>query len=112
MGILSDLLTKEFGCVTTPVENELLTQVGVADAQLTLNKPDRVAFIVINLSANIIYIRPNQVASAAAGIAIAANGGWRSFRWDEDFELVSAAWHAIASGAASAIYTLEMVGRH
>lgn len=110
MGILADLLANKFGIKTRPIENPLVAAVGAVDAQITLNNPDRVALVIINLSVNLVYIRPSGVAAAATGIILAANGGWRSFVWDEDFELVSRDWHGVAPAGASAIYVLEMIG--
>jgi hypothetical protein len=30
--------------------------------------------------------------------------------WDEDFELVSQPWYGIATGAASAVFIMEVIG--
>jgi len=110
MGILSDLLKQRFGIQTRNVENPLVAAVGVAAIPILLNEPDRVGFIVINLSANVLYISPLPTVAAAAGIRIDANGGWRSFAWDEDFELCSHDWYGIATGAGSAIFITENIG--
>lgn len=110
MGILADLLLERFKVKTEPVENPLVAAVGLAAIPVARNHPDRVAIIFVNLSANLIYIAPNPLVSAVTGIRLEANGGWRSFVWDEDFELVSHDWYAIATGAASAFYSLEEVG--
>jgi len=111
MGVLSDLLRERFKVETESVENQLVAAVGVAAVQVAVNNPDRVALNFINLSVNIIYISPFPGVAAAIGIRLDPNGGWRSLVWDEDFELVSHDWYAIAAGAGSAFYTLETIGR-
>jgi hypothetical protein len=110
MGVLSDLIEAKFGVKTRANENPLVAAVGAASIPIALAHPDRVALIFINLSANLVYIRPSPGAAAATGIVLAANGGWRSFVWDEDWELVGSLWHGIAPAGASAIYVLEMIG--
>lgn len=110
MGILADLLRDRLQVKTRPIVNPLVAVVGLAAIPVALNHPDRVAITFVNLSANIIYISPLPAPAAAAGIRLDPNGGWRSLIWDEDFELVSSPWWAIATGAASAFFSLEMIG--
>jgi len=110
MGSLADLIQGKFGIKTRPIENPVVAAVAAASIPIALSHPDRVALVIINLSANLVYIRPGPGAAAATGIVLAANGGWRSFVWDEDFELVGRDWYGIAPAGASAIYVLEMIG--
>lgn len=110
MGILADLLKQRLGIQTRNVENPLTAAVGISAIPILLNEPDRVGFIIINLSANTIYISPLPTVAAGAGILVEPNGGWRSFTWDADFELCSHAWYAIATAAASAIFITENIG--
>lgn len=110
MGVLSDLIKTRFGIETRNVESPVGSVVGVASAPLLPNNPDRVALVIINLSANLIYISPQDPAGAANGIRLDANGGWRSLVWDEDFELISHQWFAIAAGAGSAVFWIESIG--
>ncbi len=110
MGVLSDLLKSRLGIETRNQESPVGAVVNAASALLLPNNPDRVGLIIVNLSANVIYISPRDPAAAAAGIRLDANGGWRSFVWDEDFELVSHDWYAIATGAGSAVFWSEQIG--
>jgi len=110
MGVLSDLLHERLGIQTRNAESPVGSVVGVASALLLPNNPDRVGLVIVNLSANIIYISPRDPAAAAAGIRLDANGGWRSLIWDEDMELVAHDWYAIATGALSAIFWSEQIG--
>jgi len=112
MGVLSELLEKRFGIRTRSVPNPLVAAVGVAAIQVLRNNPDRVGFIFLNLSVNIIYLSPLPTVAVNAGIQLAAGGGGVAMVWDTDFELISQQWFAIATGAASAIYVLEIIGEH
>ena len=110
MGILSDLLASKFGLKTYSVESAPGFQVTAVSAPIALNNPDRVGLMIINLSANLIYIRPAPGAAANAGIVLDANGGWRSLEWDTDWELVGSLWHGVAPAGASNIYVLQLIG--
>lgn len=94
---------------TRPVENRLTASVGTSAVEILGNDPNRLAFTVINLSANILYICPGRDPSSSKGIVLAPNGGSASATWSEDFHTVGVSWFALASGAASAVYTLEEV---
>lgn len=111
MGVLSDLLLDRFKVKTETLVNHLVAAVGVAAIPVLLNHPDRLGFVMINLSANIVYISPLPTVLATAGIMLAANGGAVSMVWDEDFELVSHEWYGIATGAASAVFITEIIGK-
>lgn len=110
MGMLSDLLTRQFQVKTRPNVNPLVAAVGVAAIPVANNNPDRVGLTFINLSVNVIYVSPDPNVSAAIGIRLDANGGQLTLVWWEDFELVGHEWYAIAAGANSAFYTLETLG--
>ena len=110
MGILADLLQERFAIKTRNIENPLLAAIAVAGNQILLNEPDRIGFIVINLSVNAVYISPLPTVTALAGIRIDPNGGWRSFVWDEDFELCSHAWYATAAAFPSVIFVTTNIG--
>jgi len=110
MGVLSDLLLDRFKLKTHNLVNPLVAAVGVAAIPVLLNHPDRVGFVMLNLSANIIYISPLPNVALLVGIRLDANGGMVGMVWDEDFELVSHDWYAIATGAASQVFILEVIG--
>lgn len=99
---------KRFGFPTRPVENPVVASVGTTVDEVLLNNPDRVFWIIVNLSANIIYVALKEDVSATKGIRLDANGGFTSMSADEDGEAVAYAVYALASGAASAIYVLEI----
>jgi hypothetical protein len=106
---LADLLLRQFGVKTEPVENPLgVTSIGTTAERILSNNPNRLAWIVINLSANIVYLALKSDVSSSKGIRLNANGGEASMIWSEDFQAVSYEVYAVASGASSAIYVLEV----
>ena len=110
MGVLSDLLLEHFKIKTHSLVNSLVAAVGVAAIPVALNHPDRVGFVMVNLSVNVVYISPLPTVAVLVGIRLDANGGSISMTWDHDFELVSHDWYGIATGAASQIVCLEIIG--
>ena len=99
---------KRFGFPTRAVENPVVAAVGTTADAVLRNNPDRVFFLVVNLSTNVVYVGLARDVGAAKGIRLDANGGWVSMSVEEDGEAVAYQIFAIATGAASAIYVLEM----
>ena len=99
---------KRFGFPTRAVENPVVAEVGTTAAEILKNNPDRVFFLVVNLSANTVYVGLASDVGATKGIQLDANGGFVSFSVEEDGEAVAYQIFAIATGAASAIYVLEI----
>lgn len=106
---LSDLLQNLYGVKTFPQINKTVSQVGVAAIQIMSANPNRVSFLVVNLSANNLYISPLNDVASTKGIYVAPSGGSITVQWDRDFELVSMPFFAIASGAASDVFILENI---
>ena len=104
-----ELLANTYGVTLMIEDNPEVSQVDTTDVVILKNNPRRIGMVVINLSANSVYIRPQMTASANAGIALVASGGSVSMNCIEDFHLPSLEWHAVASGAGSAIYTVGIV---
>lgn len=104
---LRDLLREELGVET--FERETATTAGVVSARLMRQNPNRIAFILYNLSANILYINPITTPSSTNGIRLGPNGGFVSMYYREDFTLVGREWSIIADVAGSAYYLLEIL---
>ena len=99
-----DLISNQYGAqvaVNDPTDN---LSISTADLIIAKNDPKRIALIIINLSTNVIYVKPKEQASATSGIRLAPSGGSVSMNWTTDLHLPAQEWHAIASGASSAIY--------
>ena len=109
MATLYDLLKTKFAIKTRAVENPLVTEVGTTAQLVLLNNPNRLGFVIQNLSTSAdIYIGLDHTVSGTKGIKLAP-GGSLSAVWDEDFEAVAWARWGIASAAGSPIYILEVV---
>ena len=111
---LDTLLMERFKVKTRAVENpQGITSLGTTATILLANNPNRLAWVLVNLSANIIYIGFTNEVSATAGsergIRLNANGGLASMVWDEDFQPTGWAIWGIASGLTSQIYSYEVV---
>lgn len=106
---LSELLQSLYGVRSRTVENPETATVGVTVVNILRNNPNRLSFTIFNLSANNIWIGPKNDVSSTKGIWVSPNGGSVTLMWDRDFEIVGAAWYAIAAGAGSAIYLLENI---
>lgn len=87
------------------------TDADTADKIIARNDPGRVALVVVNLSANIAYIRPIRIATSTASIRLAPSGGSIAMNWRDDLILQALEWHAIASVDNSSIFVLEAVIR-
>jgi hypothetical protein len=105
---LSKLITEEFGVKTRVNENPVTNSVGTSFVEILRNNPDRLAFIVVNLSANEVYLGLERDVSASKGIRLNANGGILSMTFKEDLATVGRAIFALASGAGSTIYVQEV----
>lgn len=106
---LSELLEGLYGVKTTYRINPNISSVGTTALKLLNNNPNRVSFLVVNMSVNALYVSPMQDVSSTKGIYIAPNGGFATFQWDRDFELVGQEWWCIGGAAATTLYVLENI---
>jgi hypothetical protein len=110
-GPLSAAIERELGADTEPRINPDTGSVGTTVVRVLPNNPNRFAFVVINLGAAAVYIRPDNSVSATGGIRLAPAGGSFSANWRDDFHLVGWDWYAIADAAAQDVFVLEVVAR-
>jgi hypothetical protein len=103
---LAGLLAEELGIATYTEETS--AQAGVAAAQLMPQNPNRIGWVLQNLSAATLYLRPGRAPTSTVGIILASNE-WRSMLYREDFALVSLQWQILASAAAADYYLLEVL---
>lgn len=82
--------------------------VGAASALVVPRNPERVFLIILNLSANDVFVRPNRPAASTAGIRLDPNGGGFTVNVDQDATLPTVEWHAIATAAGSQLYFMEV----
>lgn len=110
MGILSDIIEKELGVRCRSRIDPLLTEVGVNAVRVVPNNPDRLGLIIINLSANVIYMGFDNRVATTRGIYLAPSGGQMVMNYKEDFELVGQEMWGLATGANSGIHVIEVIG--
>lgn len=107
---LSKLIEKQFGVATRPIVNPLIAATpGVAAVRLLPNNPDRLAWILINLSVNPMYINLTDAVSAINGIYVPPNGGFVGMVWDEDFQMLAWEWWVITPAGASNLLVIEII---
>ena len=106
---LAALLQKQWGIRTRSQSNPVTITVGTSVTKILDNNPNRLSYVVINLSANDLYIGFDRAPGATNGIYLAPNGGSATLTWDRDFELVCWQCNAIAGGAGSAIFIQEVL---
>jgi len=109
MGKLDTLLTQQFKISTRANENPLVSSLGTTATKVLDNNADRLAWVIVNLSANTVYISLKSDVSTSKGIMLAPNGGSASMVWDEDFQMTGWEIWGIAPAGASTIYVLEVV---
>jgi hypothetical protein len=103
----AEFALKWFGFKTRAIVNPLVASVGTTAVKVLNNNPDRIGWLIVNLSANTIYIAYGPDVSSTKGISIALNGGTASSVVSEDGEAVTYEVWAVAAGADSAIYVVE-----
>lgn len=105
-GAASQFLARRFGGALS--EREANPTVGTSAEELLGGDPERVQVIVVNLSANIVYLGFRSDTSSSKGIRLNANGGSLSMAVDDDGILTTRQLFALASGAGSQLYVLSM----
>ena len=83
--------------------------VGVAAQDLVGANPNRAALVIVNNSVNTLRVAVRSEPSASNGIVLNASGGLLALNMIEDLLLPSYGWRAIASGAGSQVYVLEVI---
>lgn len=107
---LSQLLEQQFKVKTRTEINKLgVVNVGTTALKLMANNPNRLAWIIINLSVNTLYVALTNDPSSNKGILIGANGGTASMLWNEDFEATGYEIWGVGSASNTYIYIVEVV---
>ncbi len=108
---LADLLAREFGVKTGSRINPLVASVGLAPTLIFGNNPNRLAWTIINLGVNDIFLAFDQEVSITRGILLASGGGGVNFKWNEEFDLVVNNVYGLTTIAPSEIFSIEVVTR-
>ena len=105
---LAELIDKKFGVKTTHRINPVTDTVGTSATRILGNNPNRLAWLVVNLSSNTVYLGFDRDVSPNKGIFLSPNGGSCQMLYDEDFHSVGYEVFAKAD-AESKIYVVEIV---
>jgi len=106
---VAELIEKRFGMVTKAQANPLVEEVMIAQTRVLPNNPNRLAWIILNLSANNVFIALDRKVSAAHGILLTPNGGSATMIYEEDFEATCWGVFGVAAADNSDIFALEVV---
>jgi len=106
---LHDLLIEKFRVRTRAIENPVTDTVDTTPKVVLHNNPNRLGWLIVNQSPNTVFVALSNQVSATRGVRLDPNGGFCSMTWSEDFHAVAWAIWAVATGANSSIYVLEIV---
>jgi hypothetical protein len=109
VGELAKMISERFRRSVIPYENLTVSSIGTSAVQIMRQDPDRLGFVIINLSVSDIYIGSFRDVSATKGIKIPPSGGSAVALWDEDFETVGKEWFGVAGALSSALLITEYV---
>jgi len=104
-----EVLDRRWGVRTRPITNRLVSSLGTSVTRLIPNDPDRLAWLIVNLSGNTVYLALTRDVSSSKAILLQPSGGSAGMVIDEDFNTVTYEVWGLASAANSAIYTVEVV---
>ncbi len=107
---LEAVLDRLFGVRTRAEENPLISSVGTTALRVLPNDPDRLAWLIVNLSGNVMYASIGTDPSATKGIRLDPNGGSATMLFSEDFQAVGWEVWIVATGATSSLYSLAIKG--
>lgn len=89
-------------------EREATATVGTTISSIVESNPDRLGLLILNLSTNTVFVAIENNPSATNGIRLGANGGSVAFNVTDDGMIQTRAMFALATGAASSVYVLEL----
>jgi hypothetical protein len=106
---IHELVSERFGVRTFPLVNPEVSTAETTSAVVLKADPNRYAFILQNLSAADIHLRPFQGAVVGDALLITANGSFVA-TMETHFTLPSVEWHIIGPAGSQAIITLAVMG--
>lgn len=109
VGSLSELLAREWAVKTSYRINPITDEVNSTVTQVLNANPRRLSLVILNLSADEVYLAPDQRVADNRGIELAANGGSVTMVWREDFNLVAMPWYGIAANDNDDIVVIEVI---
>jgi len=99
---------KRLGFKTRLVVNPVTDTVLTTPTETLKNNPDRIFWLIVNLSGNNGYIGWDREVSSTRGLLCAANGGFVSASVEEDGELVIYPVYAVNLNASGTYMIVEV----
>jgi hypothetical protein len=106
---LKDLLLEQFKVKTRTIVNPLRATLDTTAKKVLDDNPNRLAWIIVNLSTTTAYLGLDRDVGANKGILLSPNGGSAMMIWDEDFETTGWEIWGKAGADGSPIYVIEVV---
>lgn len=104
---LSEAVDSLYGTKVFPNVNPLVSSVGTSAVKIADNNNNRFSLLIVNLSANNIYIGLDNSVSSSKGIQLNANGGNVALKFRDDLNMVGWEFWAVAAGPGSNILVIE-----
>lgn len=104
---LHDLLNKQYG-VKVDVKVKTVT-VGTTPTRVIDNNPNRVGYLVINLSSGSLFASFDTAVSTTNGILLGQLGGQFSMNWQYDFDVVGYELYGVVASGSNTVYVAEVV---
>jgi len=98
----------KIGFPSRPIINPVTDTVATTPTLILRNNPDRIFWLIVNLSANNGYIGWDTLVSSTRGLLVAANGGFVSASIEEDGELVIQEVYAVNLAAQGTYMIVEI----
>jgi len=111
MGILQNLIEREYEIQTWVRINPEIDEATTTAQQVLFQNPDRIAFSIMNLGTENVALAPDERVAQDYGILLASNGGYVSMNWKEDYSLVGYDWWVVTASGTSKLLVLEVIGR-
>lgn len=106
---LVDVLEAMYGVKTAMQVNPVASEIGATPTELLKNNPNRLAWTLINLGTEAVYLAFTPDVAATKGIYVAAGGGTMGLLFSEDFELCTYPVWGIGAVGGDDIYLVEVV---
>ena len=84
-------------------------QIGTSPTQIIPNNPDRVSFVISNVSSSEIHVGWNQQITTTFGILVPPNGGWIQGEVERDGGVIGWAVFGVSTLAATQLYVIEII---
>jgi len=98
----------KIGFPSRPIINPVTDTVATTPTLILRNNPDRIFWLIVNLSANNGYMGWDTLVSSTRGLLVAANGGFVSASIEEDGELVIQEVYAVNLAAQGTYMIVEI----